>query len=67
MLMLTFTYRCSVRGVHTHAWIADDVQARSGANEFISVRCTACQQAHLINPRTGEIAAAPGDTGMLQS
>ena len=51
-------YRCGVRGIHTHAWIADDVQARAREHEYVSVSCMACQQAHWINLRTGEVIGA---------
>jgi hypothetical protein len=59
--MPTFMYRCPIRLIHAHAWIADEVHAASGNNEFVAIPCLACQQAHLMNPRTGALAGA-GDT-----
>lgn len=59
--MATFMYRCPLKGVRTHAWIADDVQASTGEHDYVSVPCVACQQLHLINPRTGALAGGTKD------
>ena len=33
------------RGPPAHAWIVDEVQQRSGKNQFVAVECIACQRA----------------------
>lgn len=59
--MPSFMYRCPTRRIHTHAWIADEAHAKAGKDEFVSVSCLACQQAHLMNPRTGALAGSEND------
>jgi hypothetical protein len=35
--MPIFLYRCPVRAIHTHAWIADNVHAQAGKEEFVAI------------------------------
>jgi hypothetical protein len=56
--MAGIVYRCPTTEMHTHAWIADEVQQRSGENEFVTVECIACRRVHLINPRTAIVLGA---------
>jgi hypothetical protein len=56
--MPSFMYSCPVQRIHTHAWIADELHAKSGKDEFVSISCIACQQAHLMNARTGALAGS---------
>jgi hypothetical protein len=50
--MAGFSFLCPYSGVHVHAWTeADD----SGGNNYKTVSCAACQQVHLVNPKTGHV------------
>jgi hypothetical protein len=62
LAMPSFMYRCPVQGIQTHAWIADEIHAKAGKDEFISISCIACQQGHLMNPKTGMLAGSGNDT-----
>jgi hypothetical protein len=50
--MSNFVYRCPNTGLHTHAWVGgtDDSD-----QTYEAVTCTACQQVHLINTKTGKL------------
>jgi len=50
--MAAFTYRCSNTALQIQAWTD---AAPNGDDVFEMVTCTACQQAHLVNPKTGEV------------
>ena len=53
--MPAILFRCTATGVQTQGWIDDAVAAEIGENEYISIACAACRQAHLINPATGRL------------
>ena len=48
-------FRCPICNIPTQAWIADDIQAKAGEHEYVSLECLACRQIHLVNPRTGAL------------
>jgi hypothetical protein len=50
--MMSFVYRCPNTALHAHAWVdgADDSD-----RTYVAVTCTACQQLHLINTKTGKL------------
>jgi hypothetical protein len=52
--MPAILFRCPTTGSHVQGWIVEDV---TDANEYTyeTVTCPACQQAHLINPKTGRV------------
>lgn len=60
--MGSIMFRCPMRNIHTHAWIADDVQAKAGEHEYVSVDCLACRRSHLVNPRTGAVMGSDKDS-----
>ncbi len=56
--MASLIYRCPRTGQNVQAWFADDSSGKS-EQSYESVKCLACQRAHLINPKTGKILGAP--------
>jgi hypothetical protein len=55
--MGTILFRCPNMGVHVQGWMVDD-GTEDGGEIYQSVTCLACQQVHLINPRTGKVLGA---------
>jgi hypothetical protein len=51
--MGAFLFRCPNTGLKVQAWSADDVSA--DAARYEATTCTACRQAHLVNPSTGKV------------
>jgi hypothetical protein len=43
-------------GIRVQGWIADD--ASTAEDEFVSIKCTACSQMHLVNLATGRVLGA---------
>jgi hypothetical protein len=61
MFMVSILYRCPTTGMHTHAWIADEVQERASDNDYLAVECVACRRAHLVHARTGILSSTRKD------
>ena len=53
--MRSIMFRCPICNIPTQAWIADDIQAKAGKHEYVSVECLACRQIHLVNPESGAL------------
>jgi hypothetical protein len=53
--MAAILFRCPTTGLQTQGWIAEELDERSDANEFVGVDCVACGAVHLVNPQTGEL------------
>ena len=51
--MSPFLYRCPKTGENVQAW-ADD-EPDDDDFTYVQVRCLACAQAHLVNPKTGKV------------
>jgi hypothetical protein len=51
--MAPFPFRCPNTGLTVQGWIAEAVENNDG-EKYESVNCLACQQLHLVNPRTGK-------------
>jgi hypothetical protein len=47
-------FRCPNTGHHVQGWIAEDV-SDTDEDSYQSVACLACQQAHLVNPKTKKV------------
>jgi hypothetical protein len=57
--MGTFMFRCPAMGVRVQSWIAEEIIA--AGDDFVGVECTACNQMHLVNPKTGRVLGdSPG-------
>jgi hypothetical protein len=56
--MAPFLSRCPNTGNHVQGWVAEDVSDMDD-DAYQSMTCLACQQVHLVNPKTGKVA---GDT-----
>jgi predicted nucleic acid-binding Zn ribbon protein len=54
--MPTFLYRCPNTGKNVQGWIADD-PATFSDDSYQAVTCLACTRIHLVNPKTGKLAA----------
>jgi len=55
--MALVLYRCPNTGQSVQAWVADDDDDLT----FVQVTCFACAQAHLVNPKTGNVLGAAED------
>jgi hypothetical protein len=51
--MTPFLFRCPNTGFNVQGWIAETVE-NGVAERYESVTCLACQQLHLVNPKTGK-------------
>ena len=54
----TFLYRCPNTRQTVQGWSAEDV---SDDDEYESIVCLACAQAHLVNLKTGKVLGAKED------
>jgi uncharacterized Zn finger protein len=54
--MATFLFYCPNTGHQVQGWVADDVFTESGGETYEAVRCHACGQVHLVNPKNGRVA-----------
>jgi hypothetical protein len=59
--MPSLVFRCPLTGHNVQGWIADEVPASEPGEMFMSLRCTACAQMHLVNPSTAEVLGTGGD------
>jgi hypothetical protein len=50
--MAPILFRCPNTGRQVQGWIAEDV-SENGSETYLSLACLACNQTHLINPKTG--------------
>jgi hypothetical protein len=56
--MAPFLFFCPNTGYRVQGWVADD--GREDAREtYETVRCHACRQLHLVNPRSGRVLGGP--------
>jgi hypothetical protein len=60
--MPTLIFRCPITGYRVQGWVADDVPADPPQQLYVSLRCSACAQAHLVNPATGEVLGSGSRT-----
>jgi hypothetical protein len=51
--MPPFLYRCANTGDNVQAWAADGPE--DDDLTYVQVTCLACTQAHLVNPKTGNV------------
>jgi hypothetical protein len=57
--MAPVLYRCPNTGQSVQAWVADEPD--DDDLTFAQVTCFACAQAHLVNPKTGNVLGAAED------
>jgi hypothetical protein len=55
--MAAFLFRCPNTGQLVQGWIAEDV-SHADEDTYQSVTCLACQQVHLVNPKTEKVIGA---------
>ena len=53
--MPTLLFRCPITGHTVQGWIAEEIRTDPPQQVFVSLRCSACGQAHLVNPATAEV------------
>lgn len=53
--MPSILFKCPSRGIHTHAWIADDAGVAAGPDAYIAIDCTACGRIHYLDPASGAL------------
>ena len=58
--MAILFFRCPIREIHTHVWVADEVPARP-SDEYVTITCIACLEVHLINPSTSKVVGSRED------
>jgi hypothetical protein len=56
-LMAAILFRCPNTGHRVQGWIAEDVPD-ADENTYQSVTCLACQQVHLVNPKSEKVFGA---------
>ncbi len=54
--MATVVYRCPSTGLRVQAWFAESPD--NGRETYVTITCTACNQLHLINRKTGRTLEA---------
>ena len=52
--MPTMLFRCPNTGYRVQGWIAEEA-SDGDDNTYESLTCLACQQMHLVNPKTGRV------------
>jgi hypothetical protein len=52
--MAPVLFRCPNMGVPVRGWFADG-GSEDGDEAYQSVTCLACQQVHLVNPKSGKV------------
>ncbi len=53
--MTPVLFRCPVTGLNVQGMVPHDIHAEPVGHVFVSVRCVACSQTHLVNPATREV------------
>ena len=61
--MPTLIFRCPITGHRVQGWVAEEVPADPPQQLFVSLRCTACAQPHLVNLATGAVLGTGSRTG----
>ena len=51
--MAPFLFRCPTTGSNVQGWIAEAVE-NDDSEKYEAVTCLACQQLHLVSPKTGK-------------
>jgi hypothetical protein len=59
--MATRVFLCPHTGQPVQGWFADD-GSENGGDTYESVTCLACNQLHMVNPRTGKVLGADEET-----
>ncbi len=54
-----FLYRCPVTGYQVQGFIADKPTEKNG-HVYETMTCIICKRVHLVDPRTGKVAAGDG-------
>ena len=55
--MAIILFRCPNTGYRVQGWFAEDV-SETDDDTYESVTCLACQQMHLVNPKTGKVVGS---------
>jgi len=55
----TFLYRCPTTGYRVQGFIADNPADKNG-HVYEAMTCIVCKRIHLVDPKTGKVAAADG-------
>lgn len=58
--MPTLIFRCPITGHNVQGWVAEEVPADPPQQLFVSLRCSACAQMHMVNPATREVLGTGG-------
>jgi hypothetical protein len=53
--MPTLIFRCPTTDHSVQGWVAEEARADPAQQLFVTLRCTACGRAHLVNPVTAEV------------
>jgi hypothetical protein len=54
--MPALIFRCPLTGYNVQGFLAEAPQAQPSADKvFVSLRCTACGQTHLVDPASREV------------
>jgi hypothetical protein len=56
-VMPPFLFHCPNTGYPVQGWVAEDVSETDNYT-YESVTCLACQQMHLVNPKTGKVVGS---------
>ena len=59
--MATRVFFCPHTGQRVQGWFADD-GSENGDDTYEGVACLACNQIHMVNPRTGNVLGADEET-----
>jgi len=59
--MATRVFFCPHTGQRVQGWFADD-GSENGGDTYQGVTCLACNQLHMVNPRTGKVLGADEET-----
>jgi hypothetical protein len=54
-VMLAFLFRCPNTGYRVQGFVAEDVSDNAAPEDYEAITCIACQQVHLVNPKTGRV------------
>ncbi len=59
VMSTTFLYRCPITGYQVQGFLADYPAERNG-HVYEAVTCVVCKRIHLVDPKTGKVAAGDG-------
>ena len=54
-VMPAFLFRCPNTGYRVQGFVAEDVSDNAAPEDYEAITCIACQQVHLVNPKTGRV------------